>query len=98
MTFRAPVRLRGMASALEHQHTAPDIAALLFEDRLSLLIQRERAERESLRLHQRLRIAKLPLVACVEDLDTRITRGLDRSTPRRSTSSRYFSTSCVCWR
>lgn len=74
------LRLRGMANALEHQHTTPDIAALPFEDRLGLLIQRERAERESLRLQQRLRIAKLPQAACVEDLDTRITRGLDRGT------------------
>lgn len=69
-----------MASALEHQCVTPDIAALTFEDRLGLLIQRERAERESLRLQQRLRIAKLPQAACVEDLDTKIARGLDRST------------------
>ena len=69
-----------MASALEHPHSTPDISALPFEDRFSLLIQRERAERESLRLHQRLRIAKLPQAACVEDLDTKVTRGLDRST------------------
>tara|TARA_R110000822_G_scaffold97549_1_gene221233 strand:+ start:3937 stop:4704 length:768 start_codon:yes stop_codon:yes gene_type:complete len=74
------LRLRGMASALEHQCVTPDIAALTFEDRLGLLIQRERAERESLRLQQRLRIAKLPQAACVEDLDTKIARGLDRST------------------
>ena len=39
------LRLRGMASALEHQCVTPDIAALTFEDRLGLLIQRERAER-----------------------------------------------------
>ncbi len=74
------LRLRGMAAALEHQHITPDIADLPFEDRLGLLIQRERAERESLRLAQRLRIAKLPQAACVEDLDTKITRGLNRST------------------
>lgn len=47
------LRLRGMAAALEHQHTTPDIADLPFEDRLGLLIQRERAERESLRLAHR---------------------------------------------
>ena len=68
-----------MAAALEHQHVPPDIAELPFEDRLGLLIQRECAERESLRLAQPLRNAKLPRAACVEDLDTKITRGLDRS-------------------
>lgn len=73
------LRLRGMAGALEHQHTQPDLSALSFEDRLALLIQHEVAERDSQRLHQRLRWAKLPLPACLEDLDTKTARGLDRS-------------------
>jgi DNA replication protein DnaC len=74
------LRLRGMAAALEHQQAQPDLAALSFEDRLGLLIQHELAERDSQRLHQRLRWAKLPLAACLEDLDTRTARGLDRGT------------------
>jgi DNA replication protein DnaC len=72
------LRLRGMASALTHQLTTPDTAALAFEDRLGLLIQHEVAERDSQRLHQRLRWAKLGQSACVEDLDTRTPRGIDR--------------------
>jgi DNA replication protein DnaC len=73
------LRLRGMAAALAHQQVQPDACALSFEDRLGLLIQHEIAERDSQRLHQRLRWAKLPLSACLEDLDTKTARDLERS-------------------
>lgn len=72
------LRLCGMAAALEHQLRTPDIASLGFEDRLGLLLQHEVADRASSRLQQRLRWAKLPHPACLEDLDTRTSRGLDR--------------------
>jgi DNA replication protein DnaC len=41
------------------------------------MIQQEIQERSGYRLAQRLRWAKLPLSACLEDLDTRTPRGLD---------------------
>lgn len=71
------LRLKGMAIALEQQRAAPDLAERSFEDRLGLLIQQELTERSGYRLAQRLRWAKLPMQACVEDLDTRAPRGLD---------------------
>ena len=71
------LRLRGMAAALEQQLAGGDRSALSFEERLGLLIQHERVERSSLRLAQRLRWARLPLPACLEDLDIRAARGLD---------------------
>ena len=71
------LHLKGMASALEQQRAAPDLAARSFEDRLGLLIQQELTERSGYRLAQRLRWARLPMPACVEDLDTRAPRGLD---------------------
>lgn len=74
------LRLRGMARALETQHQQPDLAHLSFDDRLGLLIQQETAERQSQRLFQRLRWARLPVPAALEDVDTRTPRGLDRST------------------
>lgn len=73
------LRLRGMANALTHQLASADTAAMTFEDRFGLLLQHEIAERDSQRLHQRLRWAKLGQNACVEDLDTRTPRGIDRS-------------------
>jgi DNA replication protein DnaC len=71
------LRLRGMANALEHQRSSPDLTDRSFEERLAMLIQQEMAERAGYRMAQRLRWAKLPMPACLEDLDTRAPRGLD---------------------
>ena len=72
------LKLTGMLSALERQLSDPDVGALRFEERLSMLLQHELAERENTRFSQRLRIANLPQPACLEDLDTHIpTRHLD---------------------
>ena len=65
------LRLQGMAQALEQQLSTADGAARSFEERLGLLIQHEITERANQRLAQRLRWAKLPQNACLEDLDIR---------------------------
>ena len=69
------LRLRGMAAALAQQNR--DSTDLSFDERLGLLIQHEITERASARLAQRLRWARLPLNAVLEDLDTRTPRGID---------------------
>ena len=71
------LRLRGMAAALEQLLANAQHAALSFEERLSVMIQHEITDRDSKRLAQRLRWAKLPQNASLEDLDTRAPRGLD---------------------
>lgn len=71
------LRLRGMAAALEQLLSTTQHSALSFEEHLSLLIQHEIADRHSKRLAQRLRWAKLPQNAALEDLDTRTPRGID---------------------
>src|SRR6185369_15789686 len=71
--------LTGMATALEDQRRQPDIAALAFEERLALLLDRETMERENKRLVARLRFAALRQEAVVEDVDLRAPRGLDRT-------------------
>ena len=71
------LRLNGMAAALAQQLASPDRSDRSFEDRLAIMIQHEFTERASHRLTQRLRWAKLPMPACIEDLDTRSPRGLD---------------------
>lgn len=71
------LRLHGMAAALEQQHACPDLAHQCFENRLGLMIQQEQLERANARLAQRLRWAKLPLPACLEDLDRHSARGID---------------------
>jgi DNA replication protein DnaC len=71
--------LTGMAKAFEEQQQQPDIAALGFEERFALLVDREATERENKRLVNRLRFAKLRQNAVVEDIDTKAPRGLDKT-------------------
>ncbi len=73
------LKLTGMLRALEEQHQTPDITRLSFEERLGLLVDRELAERENRRMKNRLTQARLRQTACLEDLDYRVHRGLDRS-------------------
>ena len=70
--------LYGMAKALDEQQRQPDIAALVFEERLALLVDREATERENKRLVARLRFASLRQNAVVEDIDMKAPRGLDK--------------------
>lgn len=73
------LRLTGMAAALEEQRGMADVDQLSCEDRLALLLEREKTERENRRLNRLLQQAKLRLPAAVEDIDFRAPRGLDRS-------------------
>jgi DNA replication protein DnaC len=73
------LRLRGMAAALEQQLSTQAANELTFDERLALLIQHELVERQSCRLRQRLRWAKLTQSAALEDLDLKAPRGLDRT-------------------
>jgi DNA replication protein DnaC len=72
------LRFTGMARALRDQLAQPESEQLDFLERLGLLVDREASVREDLRLKARLRRAQLRQQACVEDLDYRTGRGLDR--------------------
>jgi DNA replication protein DnaC len=72
------LRFYGMLTALEEQMRMPDIDKLGFEERLGLLVDREMTDREDRRLKARLRKAKLRQQACVEDVDFRHPRKLDK--------------------
>lgn len=73
------LRLDGMARALEEQLDSAGISDLSFEDRLALLLDREITQRHQKRLVTRLRQAKLRhREACIENIDWRTGRGLDR--------------------
>ena len=71
--------LTGMAKAFDDQRRQPDAAALPFEDRLALLIDREVVERQNKSLVTRLKFAGLRQMAVVEDIDLATPRGLDRT-------------------
>jgi len=83
------LRLHGMYHALVEQLHIPDIAALTFEERFGLLVDREITERESRRLTTRLRQAKLRQTACIEDIDYRHPRGLDKALMARLTTCQW---------
>jgi len=76
--------LTGMVKALDEQRQAEaTFDSLGFEDRLGLLVDREAAERDTKRLTTRLKFAALRQAACVEDLDLRAPRGIDRAVMAR---------------
>ena len=68
-----------MARALEEQRLLPACQDLAFEDRLGLLVDRERSWRDGRRLERLLRSAKLKHAeACLEDVSYSGGRGLDK--------------------
>ncbi len=73
------LRLTGMADALVQQGEQPATHELAFEQRLALLVDREVLHRENRRLARLLKTAKLRVDACVEDIDYRHPRGLDKA-------------------
>ena len=83
------LRLTGMAAALEEQRGVPDVAQLSFEDRFALLLEREQAARADRRLTRLLQLARFRVTACVEDVNFRAKRGLDRATVLRLASGEW---------
>lgn len=73
------LKLEGFARGLEEQRGNADLESLGFEERLGLLVDREMGDREQQRVACRLRRAKLRQSSCLEDVDFRHPRGLDRS-------------------
>ncbi len=85
------LRLFGMARALAEQASLPDIGSLSFEERLGLLVDRERVERQNRLTASRLRQARLKQAAVAEDIDYRHPRGLDRAVFRRLLTGEWVS-------
>jgi len=73
------LKLTGMLDALEQQQAQPQTHDLAFEERLALLVEREVLHRENRRLARLLKAARLRVEACVEDIDYRHPRGLQKS-------------------
>lgn len=80
------MRLRGMAEAFRQQQESADIQRLSFDERLGLLIDRQWNWRQNRALERRLRNGRLQGPACIEDIDYRTTRGLDRQVVRSLTA------------
>src|SRR5215467_13457636 len=81
----AAMRLLGMAEALKAQEQDANARELNFLERLGLLIDQQWNWRENQALARRLKNAKLRGNPCVEDIDYRAARGLDKSLMRALT-------------
>jgi DNA replication protein DnaC len=71
--------LHGMAKAFVEVAASDEAGGLSHPEWLGLLLDREASLRQDKRLASRLRVAKLRQQACVEDIDYRSPRGLDRA-------------------
>ena len=76
------MRLLGMVDALKAQEQDPASRELSFLERLGLLVDQQWTWRENQALARRLHAAKLKGGACVEEIDYRASRGLDKSVIR----------------
>ncbi|MEK7751949.1 MAG: IS21-like element helper ATPase IstB [Acidobacteriota bacterium] len=77
------MRLLGMLDALKLQEQDPASRELSFLERLGLLVDQQWTWRENQALARRLHAAKLK-GACVEEIDYRASRGLDKSVIQKS--------------
>jgi hypothetical protein len=72
------LRLTGMATAFEQQLAQPAIEELSFEERFALSLEQQILCRDNRQLARLLKGAKLRVGACVEAIDHRHPRGIDR--------------------
>jgi len=73
------LKLDGLAAGLEEQLAQPGMAALSFEERVALLVDREVHARNDRKLVRLLKNAHLKYgQAAIEDIDARAGRGIDR--------------------
>ena len=85
------LRCPGMAAALAEPLHSPLCDALSFEERLGLLADRELTLRDDRRMSSRLRRAKLRHPnACIEDIDYRHPRRLDKALIHSLASGRWL--------
>ncbi|KXS31881.1 MAG: IstB-like ATP-binding protein [Candidatus Gallionella acididurans] len=79
LTTLKTLKLPGMAAAFEEQLIQPVTQSLSFTDRFGLIVDREASHRDNQRLGRLLKNARLKHNACVEDIDYRSGRGLDKA-------------------
>lgn len=73
------MKLNGMAEAFAEQLQQPNMDELAFEERFGLLVDREWIWKEDRRMKRLLKNAKLKINACIEDIDYKNPRGIDKS-------------------
>jgi DNA replication protein DnaC len=72
------MKLIGMAEGFKEQLEQASFRDLSFEERFGMLVERQWSWKENKRLRRFLKEAKLKLQACIEDIDYRTPRGLEK--------------------
>jgi len=73
------MKLNGMADAFKEQLLQPNMNELSFEERIALLVDRQWTWKEDRRMKRLLGNAKLKINGCVEDIDYKTPRSIDKS-------------------
>jgi DNA replication protein DnaC len=73
------MKLNGMADAFKDQLQQPNMAELCFEERFGLLVDYHWSWTEDRRMKRLLSNAKLKINGCVEDIDFKTPRGINKS-------------------
>ncbi|MFC1612134.1 IS21-like element helper ATPase IstB [Myxococcota bacterium] len=88
----ADMKMHAFAQAFQEQLDGDGYEELAFDERVSFMVDREWGNRETRRLTRRLQQAKLrEPSACIEDIDYRHPRGLDRTKIRRLTEGEWIA-------
>ena len=72
------LKLHGMVGSMREQLSDNGYNDLTFEERLGIMIDNEMLERQNRRLKTRMSQSKMRLCACMEDIDYKVRRGLDK--------------------
>ena len=73
------MKLIGMAEGFKEQLEQPSFRDLSFEERFGMMVERQWSWKENKRLKRLLQDAKLKLQACIEDIDYRTPRAMEKS-------------------
>jgi len=84
------MKLHGIAASFQQYLDEHGKDKLSFDERFGMMVDREFDERQERRLRRRLGIAKLRQQACIEDIDYRHPRNLDRSVIQRLSTCRWI--------
>lgn len=87
------MKLYGIAHALEQQMSSKTFDKLSFEERVGMLVDQEWTDRQARKLTRRLAQAKLREQACIEDIDERHQRGLDKKLITRLSTCQWVEQS-----
>jgi DNA replication protein DnaC len=73
------MRLNGMAQAFKEQLHHPSVNNLSFDERFSLLVDQQWTWQEERKMKRLLQNARLKINACIEDIDFKAPRGIDKA-------------------